>query len=151
MLLVSSDFIAPDYCYDKEMTRAMSRDEAFRCIAVGIRRAAEELRERGQRAAPPRPAVGSYAPRTREELQTDLPNRTSTPHRTRWRPDSHTLLRQGPHIEAVISRSRLDRGDVPQGAPELAIRALIDTGARFQSSTRRLPQPASLCRSTGLR
>jgi hypothetical protein len=85
LLLVSSDFIASDYCYNKEMTRAMeryqlrearvipiilrdcdwdfapfsklqalpkdgkpvaawtSRDEAFKNVALGIRKVAEEL------------------------------------------------------------------------------------------------------------
>jgi hypothetical protein len=101
LLLVSSDFIASDYCYNKEMTRAMeryqlrearvipiilrdcdwdfapfsklqalpkdgkpvaawtSRDEAFKNVALGIRKVAEEL---GRTAPKPwRASLGGHA------------------------------------------------------------------------------------------
>ncbi len=48
LLLVSADFIASDYCYEKEMERAMQRhdggqDDAWADVAKGIRRAVEAL------------------------------------------------------------------------------------------------------------
>jgi hypothetical protein len=36
LLLVSSDFLASDYCYEKEMTRAMQRHEAGEAIVIPV-------------------------------------------------------------------------------------------------------------------
>ena len=74
LLLISSDFIASDYCYDVEMTRALARlqalptdakpvnewrdrDAAFLDVTRGIRRVVEELRGRGPEPLYPHDAV----------------------------------------------------------------------------------------------
>jgi TIR domain-containing protein len=36
LLLISADFLASDYCYDKEMTRAMQRHEAGEAIVIPV-------------------------------------------------------------------------------------------------------------------
>jgi hypothetical protein len=36
LLLVSADFLASDYCYDKEMKRAMERHEAGEAIVIPV-------------------------------------------------------------------------------------------------------------------
>lgn len=187
LLLVSADFIASDYCYDKEMMRAMerhelgeakvvpvilrpcdwqgapfgklqglpkdmkpvtswtSRDEAFKSIAMGIRKVAEELREGRRTPTRSRPAVRRATPAAGEESEAESLKLTGTSHRTKWRPDPNTLLRQGPHIEVVISRTQpeLDNKASADEHRELAIRALIDTGA---SLTVINPQIAATCK-----
>jgi len=36
LLLISSDFMASDYCYDKEMTRALERHEAREAVVIPV-------------------------------------------------------------------------------------------------------------------
>jgi hypothetical protein len=36
LLLVSPDFLASDYCYDKEMSRALERHEAGKCRVIPV-------------------------------------------------------------------------------------------------------------------
>src|SRR3954464_6609931 len=36
LLLVSPDFLASDYCYDKEMSRALERHEAGECRVIPV-------------------------------------------------------------------------------------------------------------------
>jgi predicted aspartyl protease len=188
LLLISAEFIASDYCYDKEMTRAMerhetgearvipvilrpcdwagapfgklqglpkdmkpvtswtSRDEAFKGVAVGIRKAAQEL-QRNQPEPPPVNDSGrepTRVPPAATVQPRPLKARTKA-HRLKWRPDPGTLLRQGAHIEIVISRAapELKEGHAEGiGFRALPVRALIDTGA---SLTLINPQIADTC------
>ncbi len=190
LLLVSPEFLASTYCYDKEMMRAMqrheagearvipiaikpclwevapfsklqglpkdmkavttwaNRDEAFREIAVGIQKAAGELRQR-----PPKPSTSdstlrrpeSEDPPARRNVDASSVRERGRAHLAKWRPDSTTLLFQGPHIKILIGRTEPDLGGhVPE--PEsrwLPVRALIDTGA---SLTVINPEIAATCK-----
>lgn len=188
LLLVSADFIASDYCYDKEMMHAIerhelgearvipvilrpcdwegapfgglqglpkdmkpvtswaSRDEAFKHVSIGIRKAAEELRATSQKRSAadraPESAHGGQAAKSRVRV----PKASARSQRLKWRPDSGTLLQQGPHIEIVISKTPLELKEGRASDPalrELPVRALIDTGA---SLTLINPQIASTCK-----
>lgn len=186
LLLVSADFIASDYCYDKEMTRAMerhergearvvpvilkpcdwqgapfgklqglprdmkpvtswaSRDEAFKCIAIGVRQAAEE--QRTANVSKPCSADSPVPGPDGAEGRANKPRPAAMARRTKWRPDSTTLLKQGPHIEILISATNWEAKEaraVGLEFPELPVRALIDTGA---SLTVINPQIATTCK-----
>jgi predicted aspartyl protease len=189
LLLVSADFIASDYCYDKEMMRAMerhergearvipvilrpcdcqgapfgklqglprdmkavtswtSRDEAFKCIAIGVGKAAEELRA-AKLTMPSNNAGESVRGASVASGKARARRGTAMPHRAQWRPDSSTLLQQGPHIAILISRTPSELGEAKAAGldlKELPVRALIDTGA---SLTLINPQIAATCQLT---
>jgi len=189
LLLVSADFIASDYCYEREMTRAIERhnlgearvipvllrpcvwddapfaklqglprdvipvtkwasqDEALRDVAVGIRKVAEELRK-----LPPKLTIGRGASRQpefgtqRAELRVEKFRMETGPRLLRWRPNPSTLLQVGPVIDILISTTRpeLEAGRaIGLQYQELAVKALIDTGAALTIIN---PQIAASCK-----
>ena len=169
LLLVSADFIASDYCYDKEVTRAMqrhqlrearvipiilrhcdwdfapfsklqalpkdgkpveawiSRDEALKDVALGIRKVAEEL--------------GRRTPRPWRELHTEPapPSEPSTPARKYLSPirDRRDLLLYGPRLKIKLGPPILrppavppsDSSETPTRGQFLLTDALLDPGA----------------------
>lgn len=165
LLLVSADFIASDYCYDKEMKRALERhesgearvipvilrpcdfdgapfyklqglpkdmkpvtrwlnqDEAFTDIAVGIRKAAEELR-------------AATKNEMRKVHAVQVPH-TTLQHRSPRR-DPYGLHQWGARLEIEVGRPtvRATSGLLlpshqTSGLPTFSrMPALIDTGAR---------------------
>jgi len=128
----------------KPVTAWRSQDEAFRDIAVGIRRVAAEL-SKTPRKLPTAREVASEA----NNPTLPLP-RTPQPipvlGGAKWRPRPSKLLTEGPHLEIVISTTRpeLDEGRaVGLEYRELKVHALIDTGA---SLTVINPQIATSCK-----
>jgi hypothetical protein len=168
LLLVSSDFIASDYCYEKEVTRAMERhqlrdarvvpvilrdcdwgftkfsklqalpkdgmpvlawtrrDEAFKDVAIGIRRIAEEL---GQRASRPRKDGTALLPAT-PRLASLAREFTSPVHNPR------DLLLYGPRLKIKFGPPILRGSQSPpagsaheQASYFLVTDALVDPGA----------------------
>jgi hypothetical protein len=189
LLLVSADFLASSYCYDREMKRAVERhesgearvipialrhcdwqgapfaklqglprdmkpvtswgdrDEAFKDIAIGIRRVAEEL----SRTTPKVPTV-------REALLEPSANRvyprpgssesqpSSGLRPLKWRPTPRRLALEGPVIDILISAPlpEMEAGrTIGLDFRQLRIKALIDTGAALTVIN---PQVASTCR-----
>jgi len=176
LLLVSADFLASDYCYDKEMARAMerhqlhearvipiilrdcdwqfalfsklqalpkdgkpvaawsNRDEAFKGVAVSIRKIAEELASNA-----PKP-LGAHR-QVREAIPVTIPRASS--YRSPLR-DARDLLIFGPRFE-IEMRSPIHNLS-PAAEPSHALRmpALIDTGAE-----RTVVSPAAI-RQAGL-
>jgi hypothetical protein len=188
LLLVSADFIASDYCIEREMTRAIERhdrgearvipiilrpcvwedapfarlqglprdmipvtkwedqDEALRDIAIGIRKVAEELRK-----LPPKPTFDRYAVRPKFASQRAEPRARRSnidigPRLLKLRPNPSTLLQVGPVIDILISTTRpeLEEGRaIGLQFQELAVKALIDTGAALTIIN---PQVATSCK-----
>lgn len=183
LLLVSADFIASSYCYDREMKLAIERhecgearvipvllrpcdwggapfgklqglprdmkpvtvwssqDEAFRDIAVGIRRVAEELRKIPRKA----PTL-NRARQSGQKGTLQLVPEHQVLAATRWRPNPSKLLVEGPHIEILISTTRPEFEEgraIGLEFRELVVHALIDTGA---SLTVINPQIATTCK-----
>jgi TIR domain len=165
LLLVSSDFIDSDYCYDKEMTRAIQRhqlrearvipvilrdcvwdflpfskllalpsdgkpvvawsrrDEAFKDVALGIRRVAQEL---GQKD--PKPWREDVAPSDALSKQSNPAHAYSSPVRNR-----RDLLLFGPRLKIMFGPPML-AAPVQRGADSNSHRflltdALLDPGA----------------------
>lgn len=168
LFLVSADFIASDYCYEKEMTRAMqrhelrearvipivvrdcdwyfapfsklqflpkdgkpvltwaSRDEAFKDVAVGIRRAVEEM---GQ--APARPWREQKGASPSLSVQPAQTTKYAAPVRS-----PRDVRLYGPRIKITIGAPILDHanpnrpGKQHSSARFAETDALIDTGAQ---------------------
>jgi predicted aspartyl protease len=188
LLLVSADFIASDYCYEKEMRRAMERHErgearvipvvlrpcdwegalfgklqgfpkdmkpvtdwasqdgAFKDVAVGIRKVAEELSRTVRRLPTVRDTVWTSPVEFPSEGSPDGPGTPGSSGTVRWRPTPGKLVLQGPHIEILISTTlpELEQGRaVGLEFPTLRVRALIDTGAAITVIN---PQIATTCK-----
>jgi hypothetical protein len=189
LLLVSADFLASSYCYDREMKRAVERhdsgearvvpialrhcdwqgapfaklqglprdmkpvtswsdrDEAFKDIAVGIRKVAEELSRTTPRIPTVREALLESAasrshtkPGSRESLS------SSGLRPLKWRPTPRRLALEGPVIDILISAPlpEMEAGRaIGLDFKQLQIKALIDTGAALTVIN---PQVASTCK-----
>src|SRR5579859_7356214 len=146
LLLVSADFLASNYCYDREMKRAVERhelgearvipialrycdwlgapfeklqglprdmkpvnswgdrDEAFKDIAVGIRRVALELSRSTPKVPTVQEALSEYsANRSQPRAEYGKSRSSSALRPLKWRPTPGTLVLQGPVIDILIS------------------------------------------------
>jgi predicted aspartyl protease len=121
-----------------------SQDEAFRDVAVGIRRVAEELSRTPRKLPADRGAL-------REEIGPTVsfrkaPQPMLVSRGAKWRRNPNKLLSEGLHIEILISTTR---PEIAEGRAigleyrELPVHALIDTGA---SLTVINPQIATTCK-----
>ena len=189
LLLVSADFLASTYCYDREMKRAVERhelgearvipialrhcdwqgapfaklqglprdmkpvtswadrDEAFKDIAVGIRKVAEELSQTVPRIPTVQEALlESSTSRLHPKTGYGESRRSPGPLPLKWRPTSRRLALDGPVIDILISAPlpEMDAGRaIGLDFQELRIKALIDTGAALTVIN---PQVASTCK-----
>jgi hypothetical protein len=131
----------------KPVTSWASQDEAFKDVAVGIRKVAEELR-RTPRKVRTTGDPSREASRARSARATGIenPEIAAESRALRWRPTPGKLVLQGPHIEILISAARpeLEQGRaVGLEFPVLRVRALIDTGAALTVIN---PQVATTCK-----
>jgi predicted aspartyl protease len=189
LLLVSADFLASSYCYDREMKRAVERhdsgearvvpialrhcdwqgapfaklqglprdmkpvtswsdrDEAFKDIAVGIRKVAEELSRTTPRIPTVREALlESAASRLHTKPGSGESLSSSGLHPLKWRPTPRRLALEGPVIDILISAPlpEMEAGRaIGLDFKQLQIKALIDTGAALTVIN---PQVASTCK-----